>query len=182
MKTTNTFSVQFVIRTKKSNPREAIIYARINVNKKRLEISLKKSIDPALWDNAAECIKGNKPEAKQLNKYISDGRFKLMDCYHQLQMQNKIITADAIKSLFLGETKVENTLCGLMQYHNENMKTVLAPGTLKNYSTTEKYVKLFLEKRYRTSDIFLSELNYQFITEFEFFLRRTIPLQPDNPL
>jgi hypothetical protein len=106
MKTTNTFSVQFVIRTKKNNPVEAIIYARINVNKKRLEISLKKTIDPAFWDNAGECIKGNKPEAKQLNKYISAVRFKLMDCYHSIQMQNKIITAESIKNLFLGETKL----------------------------------------------------------------------------
>ena len=118
---------------------------RINVNKKRLEISLKKTIDPGLWDNAAECIKGNKPEAKQLNKYISDGRFKLLDCYRQLQRQNKIITADAIKNLFVGETKVENTLCGLMQYHSVTIKTV---RTSKNYSTTEKYVKVFLEKKY----------------------------------
>jgi len=68
-----------------------------------------------------------------------------MDCYHQLQMQNKIITVEAIKNLFLGEPKVENTLCCLMQHHNENIKTV---RTLKNYSTTEKYVKVFLEKKY----------------------------------
>ena len=47
---------------KKNNSGEAIVYARINVNKKRLDISLKKSIDPGLWDNAAECIKENKPD------------------------------------------------------------------------------------------------------------------------
>ena len=50
--------------------------------KKRLDISLKKPIGSDLWDNAAECIKGSKPEAKQMNKYISEVRFKLMDCYH----------------------------------------------------------------------------------------------------
>jgi len=38
---------------------------RINVNKKRLEISLKKSIDPGSWDNAAESIKWNKPESRK---------------------------------------------------------------------------------------------------------------------
>ena len=92
------------------------------VNKKRLEISLKKIIDPGLWYNAAECIKGKKLEAKQLNKYISDGRFKLLDCYRQLQRQNKIITAEAIKNLFPGEPKVENTLCGLMQYHSAHIR------------------------------------------------------------
>ena len=158
MKITNTFSVQFVIRTKKSNAAIAIIYARINANKKRLEISLKRDTESSLWDTAGECIKGNKPEAKQLNKFIADVRFKLMDCYHQLQMQNKVITAEAIKRLFHGETRLENALCGLMEYHNENMKTVLASGTLKNYYTTEKYVKLSLAKRHGATDIFLSEL------------------------
>ena len=74
MKTTSTFIMEFVIWTKKNNSGEAIIYARMNVNKKLLEMSLKKSINAGLWDNAPECIKGNKPEAKQLNK-IHFGRF-----------------------------------------------------------------------------------------------------------
>ena len=64
MKTTNTFSVQFVIRTKKSNPREAIIYARINVNKKRLEISLKKSIDPWFVGQCGRMYKGEQARSK----------------------------------------------------------------------------------------------------------------------
>jgi hypothetical protein len=71
MRTTNTFSVQFVIRTKKNNPVEAIIYARLNVSKKRLEISLKKSVDPTLWDNAAECIR--EINLKQNNSIIRFG-------------------------------------------------------------------------------------------------------------
>ena len=62
------------------------------------------------------------------------------------------------------------------------MEGVLAHGTLKNYFTTKKYVLLFLKKRFKTNDIYLSELNYQFITEFEFFLRKTIPLAESNPL
>jgi integrase len=62
------------------------------------------------------------------------------------------------------------------------MKDVLAHGTLKNYFTTKKYVDLFLRKHFKTNDIYLSDLNYQFITEFEFFLRATIPLDESNPL
>ncbi len=69
-----------------------------------------------------------------------------------------------------------------MVYHNVNMKDVLAPGTLKNYFTTERYVKRFLANKHGKTDIYLSELNYQFITEFEFFLRRNAPLKASNPL
>jgi hypothetical protein len=43
-------------------------------------------------------------------------------------------------------------------------------------------VKLFLQKKHSRKDIYLSELNYQFISEFEFFQRRSAPLQANNPL
>jgi hypothetical protein len=48
MKTTNTFSVQFIIRTKKNDLKKALIYARISINGKRIEISLKRIIDPLI--------------------------------------------------------------------------------------------------------------------------------------
>lgn len=182
MKTTNTFSVQFIIRTKKNDLTKALIYARISVNGKRIEISLKRIIDPLTWHGAGECVKGTSIDVGQINKLIEETRYKIRECYQELRMQNKLITAEAIKSLFLGEEKSENTLCSLIDYHNINMEGVLAHGTLKNYFTTKKYVLLFLKKRFKTNDIYLSELNYQFITEFEFFLRKTIPLDPSNPL
>jgi integrase/recombinase XerD len=182
MRSTNTFSVQFIIRLQKNNSSIASLYVRINVNKKRLEISLKQQLNPAFWDAAGECIKGNKLLSAQIDPYIRDTRFKLTECYRQLQAAHEVVTADKIKRLFTGETISESTVCGLLKYHNEHMKTVLSPGTLKNYSTTEKYLKAFIQCRFRRNDISLSELNYQFITEFEFFLRKTQPLQLNNPL
>jgi len=182
MKTTNTFGIQFIIRANKKDRSDALIYARITINAKRLEISLKRTINPLSWTHSSESVKGTSVEVKQLNKIIEETRYKLRECYQKLQMQNKLISAEAIKNLFLGETKTENTLCSLVDYHNTNMKGVLAHGTLKNYYTTKKYVDLFLRKRFKTNDIYLSDLTYQFITEFEFFLRSTIPLDQSNPL
>ena len=182
MKTANTFGIQFIIRANKRNSSMSLIYARITVNGRRIEISLKRTINSASWDHSKECVKGTSAEIKQLNNSIEEARFKLRECYMQLLMQGKHIGAETIKNLFLGETKSENTLCALIDYHNVHMKGVLAAGTLKNYFTTKKYVKLFLRKRFKTDDIFLSELNYQFITEFEFFLRNAKPLEESNPL
>lgn len=182
MKTTSTFGVQFIIRPKKNEPGKALIYVRINVNSKRLEICLKRIIDATTWHYPGEYVKGTSIEVKQLNKFIEETRYSLRECYQELRMQRKVITAEAVKSLFLGEEKSENTLCALIDYHNTNMKDVLAHGTLKNYFTTKKYVDLFLKKHFKTNDIYLSDLNYQFITEFEFFLRKTVPLDESNPL
>ncbi len=38
------------------------------------------------------------------------------------------------------------------------------------------------KQKYKNADIFLSSLNYQFITEFEFYLRTCTPLDKSNPL
>ena len=51
------------------------------------------------------------------------------------------------------------------------MKEVLAAGTIKNYYTTVKYLKEFVSNQFKKQDIYLSELDYEFITKFEYFLR-----------
>lgn len=182
MKTTQTFGVRFIALPKINDQNEGYIYARITISKKVIDISLKKTVQHSLWDPRRECIICKTPEAKQINKFIDDTRYRLMECYQQLLLEHKVISPHAIKTLYLGETKVDNTLLGLIDYHNNNMKTILSWGTLKNYFTTKKYVYLFLTKKYKNADIFLSSLNYQFITEFEFFLRTCEPLDKSNPL
>lgn len=56
------------------------------------------------------------------------------------------------------------------------MIEVLAPGTMKNYYTTQKYLKEFVAKQFKKEDLYLTELNYEFITHFEYFLRKHQPV------
>ncbi len=161
---------------------KALIYARVTINGKRLEISLKRSIDSLFWDGKKGCIQGNKEFACKINPYIEEVRYKLMESYQQLRMQGSFISVHTLKNLFLGEEKNENTLNGLLIYHRAHSKNILKPGTMKNYSATENYIGQFLKLRYKTNDISLEQLNYQFITEFELFLRTTRPLDAKNPL
>ncbi|MGI8951852.1 MAG: site-specific integrase [Chitinophagaceae bacterium] len=182
MKTTQTFSVRFIALAKKSNPEEATIYARITISKSVLDLSMKRTVNVLQWDSKKESVIGKSPEVKQINKFIDDTRYRLMECYQQLLLEHKLISPHSIKSLFLGETKTDNTLCELIDYHNTNMQKILSHGTLKNYYTTKKYVKKFLAQKHKNADIFLSALNYQFITEFEFYLRTCEPLDRSNPL
>ena len=74
-----------------------------------------------------------------------------------------------------GNDQAEFTLTKLMEYHNLDQGNILEQGTMKNYYTTQKYVREFMEKRHKTRDKYLSELSYKFITEFEYFLRNRKP-------
>lgn len=117
-----------------------------------------------------------------LNSYLDEVYSNLLDCHKQLTAGFKLITAHNIKSRFLGEDEQHKTLLELVDYHNKNMKSVLKFGTLKNYFTTEKYLKRFLKEKIKTNDICLKELSYGFIVDFEQFLSNTHSINTAQPL
>jgi integrase/recombinase XerD len=65
-----------------------------------------------------------------------------------------------IKNAYLDIRTEQHTLCELMEYHNTQLKDSLEWSTLKNYFTTQAYVKRFMEDKMRKKDIFLPQLNY----------------------
>ncbi len=183
MRSSNTFGIQFVIRLskqKKDDP--ATVFARISVNGRRCEISLKKKVNPQNWDDAKGKARGTKDEIRKLNEHIERVRTLIADGYHQLVQQKKVITVDAVKSLFVGADDNEITLIKLGEYHNTEMKDKLADGTMKNYYTTQKYIAKFLKDKYHRNDISLAELNYKFILDFETFLSKHQPKDHQKPL
>ena len=182
MESTKTFSVRFILRYTIPNSSEALIYARISYDKKRSEVSVDRFINPNNWNAERQCAAGSKDLMARVNPYLDEVKYKLSECFYKLKAQNGYITAEAIKRLYTGEDKTNQSLLSLFEYHSLNSEGVLKWGTLKNYRATEKYIRKFLKQRYHTDDIQLCELNYQFITQFDLFLRTTEPLESFNPL
>lgn len=170
MKTKRTFTVIFFTRKSRSNPNQISIYVRITVNGKRSEMSLKRSIDQNQWDSTKNRGRSNSETARILNAYLDGVYNKLLQCHKELLEEDRVVTSDAIKSRYLGEDDNSKTLKELIAYHNGNMIHVLKAGTMKNYYTTERYLQKFLRKK-RLKDIYLKQLNFRFITDFEHYLR-----------
>ena len=171
MRTTQTFSISFFTRKKKNLPESAILYARITINGKKLEISLKRIIPVDKWNQASTKMIGNSPRSFQINKKINETRSQLFKIYDALQKEDKVITVDLVKSRFLGTDQQHRTLSQLIEYHDTNMGKVLKYGTMKNYTTTGTYLKDYLKTIYRNSDIYLKHIDYQFTLGFETYLR-----------
>lgn len=167
MQTSKTFSVVLFTRKSRSKPQELSIYARITVNGKRSEISLKRHVRHRDWDSSKNRGRGSSYPIQTLNKYLDQEYSRLLDCHKQLLEESKIVTSNTIKSRYLGEDDNHKTLNELMTYHNTKMVTVLKHGTMKNYYTTEKYLQKFLNHKQKVKDIYLKQLNYGFILDFE---------------
>jgi site-specific recombinase XerD len=184
MKSTNTFGVHYTLRQNRPVDGKFPIYVRITVNKSRCELALKSYLLKEDWNNAKGAAKPKNQELKELNSYLEEVRSKIVTHYQRLALENTEVTAEAVKNAYLGiseKTTAEKiTLCKLVDMHNDLMKSVLKRGTLKNYFSTAIYLRKFLGKKSPAGDIQLEDLNYAFITAFEFYIRNN-PLKAGDP-
>ncbi|MEZ7495798.1 site-specific integrase [Leeuwenhoekiella aequorea] len=171
MRSKQTFSISFFVRKKKNQPEKALLYTRITINGRSREISLKREVLTDRWNTSGSRMMGSNIESQQINRKVDDVRSKLYQSYDDLKKENQIITIDALKNRFLGNDIKNITLIELLNYHQCKMEKVLKYGTLKNYSTTKKYLIEFLKVELRIDDIYLKQIDYKFILNFEGFLR-----------
>ncbi|MBI9064944.1 MAG: site-specific integrase, partial [Marinilabiliaceae bacterium] len=64
-----------------------------------------------------------------------------------------------------------------IDYHYRSQEHTLNPATLKHYKSTHRYLSLFLKERKNGDDIYLKQIDYAFLTDFEAFLRAYQPTE-----
>jgi site-specific recombinase XerD len=187
MKNKNTFGVHFLLRKSRPVDGKFPVYARVCVNKSRVEMSIKKSLAPSDWDEGKGAAKQNKKQLKEFNTELEEIRASFVSVYLELVREKADINAEMVKNKFLQigsfappPKEAIKTLRWLITEHNTLMQSVLRWGSMKNYHTTERYLHKFLELKYQDGDIPLTDLNYSFISGFEFYVRST-PLKKNDP-
>lgn len=148
MKTSRTFGILFWINHSRAKKEKAELYARITVNGKRCNISLKHKVNVGYWDGRKSRLRGRSKEAQQTNEMT---RNKIFQSYMDLKAKDAVISAQAVKAKFLGEDEKHPTMQELISYHNNKMKHVLHKDTMRhskgiflNISVKNTYRKMFL--------------------------------------
>ena len=176
MRTSSTFSILFWVYSKRAKNNQAPLYARITVDKRNLNLSLKRKVDLKLWNPLKQRIRGTGEKARNFNQFLDEVYTNLFHCYQELRSTNKSITPQTIKSKYLSEDKVvEKSIRDIINYHNEIMFPKLHWNTSRLYLTSQNYILLFIKKKYKVHDFKLENLDYQFILDFENFLRKHKP-------
>lgn len=167
-------SVKILFSIKKRGKKQGkeMLYLRLTVNSKRADISLNRKIEITKWDSKKQRVHRNHPQATQINSYLNNIETKIHQHKNQMEHESKLVTCDSVKEYLFGRAEKLPTLLKLFDYHMLKMKDILAHGTLKNYTTTEKYVSEFLKAEYNTSDVYLKQINYKFLVDFDAFLRQ----------
>lgn len=177
MPDSTTFSILFFTRKIKTRSEVLSIYARITVDGKCSEFSLKRRISVNSWEPSKNRVKKNTPNSAELNSYLDQVYNRLLSIHKSLIERDYPLTAKAVKDHYLGLAGDYKTLDDIVEYHNTQMTGILKAGTLKNYYTTARYLKLFLKSTWEVEDIFLKKIDYSFIVAFENYLRTYKPVR-----
>lgn len=175
MQSSNTFSILYWTYTSRAKNNLAPLFARITVNGQKANISLIHKADLCTWDPKRQRAKGNSEASRVLNYYLDEIHAQLVQSYQTLKFKEQLITASLLKAIYLGEGEESKTLKELIAYHSKKTETTLAKGTIRNFEVTQGYIDHFLKNKLKTTDVYLKDLNYKFICDFESYLHQYWP-------
>ena len=171
-----TFSLLFLIKKNKVKANGTVpLYARITIDGTPKEISCKRNIDPELWDNKMQRLSGRTQEVKSMNNYLKTFEQEIYDAHHMAMKDKKPVTASVVKSKVTGTDQAKYMIVPIFKEHNRKMWALVpdeyAKGTAERYDTSLKHIECFILKKYKVTDLNIADIDYEFITEFEFYLR-----------
>lgn len=168
----------FVKRTKLLKNGEAPIYMRITVMGERLDLALNRSVNLKIWSSEKGACVGITKEARLLNQYIESIRIQIYQIVNNLKSDNKPINLTLIKNVYLGIEEEEDNgkkILELFREHNDRIKTLenidYSPETVERYETSLKHTRDFIKQKYDRDDLYVSELDHEFITDYEIYFK-----------
>jgi integrase len=177
MNLNQTFSILFWLNRSKANSKGLVpIWARITIDGKRAECSVKKQILSTLWDAEKNRAKGNSDEARAINNYLVMVQAELTKHYNILLSTKEFVTAEDVKNSYKGIKEEKKTFLELYTLYNQKLserKEIedLSDGRFKRFKVLYKKCAEFIKYQFKKSDLPLDEVKMSFIVEFEHYLR-----------
>jgi integrase len=127
------------------------------------------------WDKKVMRLKGASLEVDTTNTQLENLKIKVLQISNQLSLQGKPFNVHTIRKVMEGNEASQITLMRVCDEQIKEMQKLrgkdFAPSTIIKYKNTVLRLRQFLKYKYKRTDIFLYELNYYFISEFEAFLK-----------
>lgn len=174
----SSFAILFFIRDSRvRKDGTTSIEVVLTVNGERCAFSTGKKVKSCNWDKNKQQVKGKDEEAQSLNNYLKAIKAKLYQKEAELLERGFVITAELLRDAYFDkvESLKEKSLFELFEEHNKEQEKLVGNGVSKATYWISVYtvrlLKEFVQQKYKREDLYLRELNLNFIQSFHTFLR-----------
>ena len=183
----STFNLLFILRKSKLlKNKEAPICLRITIQGQTAEVMVKRSISVHLWNQAKECSNGKHYKDKELNHYLETVKAKFYKIHRELEIDGKTVTANIVRDRYYGKDESSKTLVDVYKEHNKKCRALIGidftESTVDKFDTSLSHLQEYMKYSCGRNDILLSEINSQFITDFDFYLKTVRKCQQNSSI
>lgn len=172
----NSFGLIFFLKAPRHNESNIrSVYFRITVDGIPKEASTRRQWDTERWNKKTERAAGTKEDAKSLNFFLDSLTAKIHEIKSEIMYSGKPITSLKIMDHVMGRMTSRAKVLEEFHKHNDEMKALIGNGyteaTLERFNITKNHVTAFIKFKYNADDFEFADLNFEFIKDFEFYLR-----------
>jgi len=173
---TASFGLTFFLKTPRKETNVRVIYLRITVDGVPKETSTRQQWDVTRWNQRTERATGNKEDARSVNFFLDTLQSKIQQYKGELLLNGQTITSQKLIDYVLGKTVSKAKIVEEFQKHNDELLALVkrgeyAIGTHVRFEIAKKHVKEFLRFKYNVDDMDFHELNFEFVKDYEFYLK-----------
>lgn len=175
--------ILFFIKSQKINKSGLTpILCRITNKRFRKEFSLGLFINPFYWNKEKQKVLSTVDNSEYLNKQLSLIKQKLGQAYLMLQIQGNPFDVEDVYKIYCGkDTKKEMGIITVYVEHNTYYKKLIGKDlkevSWQKFENTKGHLQAFIKWKYKQRDIKLNKLKFQFIKDFEYYLKTEKDMQ-----
>ncbi|WP_034893703.1 site-specific integrase [Gillisia sp. Hel_I_29] len=174
--------ILFLIQRSKINKKGLVpIMCRLTYNRQRKEFSTRLMVRPEDWNGHEKRLR-NLLENDVLNFELEIMNQKLRKAYMLLEVKDVPFGLEDIVRLYKGESaKADIGVIQAYSEHNNYYKNLIGKDikliSWQKFENTKGHLKDFIFKKYCQKDYKLNKLKFQFINDFEYYLKTEKEMQ-----
>lgn len=169
----SSFAILFFIRDSRvRKDGTTSIEVVLTVNGERCHFPQARKLNPVIGNKNKQQVKGNEEEAQSLNNYLKAIKAKLYQKEAELLERGFVITAELLRDAYFDkvESLKEKSLFEVFEEHNQEQEKLIGNGVSKATHWVSVYtirlLREFVQQKYKREDLYLRELNLNFIQPF----------------
>lgn len=172
----NSFGITFFLKSSTSKTNVRYVYLRITVDGIPKETSTKRKWVTDRWDQKTERATGGKEDAKILNFFLDAMHMKIQQHKSELMLAGQLLTTQKLMDFVMGKNISKAKIVEDFQRHNDELLALVkkgeyAIGTHVRFEIAKKHLKEYLRYKYSVEDMDFRELNFEFVKDYEFYLK-----------
>ena len=171
----NKLKVSFFVQAKRTDKKGLVpVIGRISVGRTHSGFSTKCKTPLALWDSRKQRLIGKSSMAVSVNQKLGECTALIHTRFHELSEREESFTATDVRDAYQGQIHRQALLLeSFGEYLTQTKERIGIDRALKTLKLRTYQLSLlceYVQKKYKVSDIPLSQLDNTFIEGFEYYL------------